>query len=225
MYGECSECKEPYELFPLADGVDRNSRIQWKQWKTTKEQRQIGDQTKQVTVTSKNNIDGTLNDLIEDTSTLLKRYKNHSFNINHQYAFFRKLIKEASQHDCIIHIDFAENYVAKLQREIQSSHFGASKSQITLHTGVYYVGPECKAKTFCSLSDCHDHSPSGIWAHLDPVLDKIQQEHPMVDTLHFISDGPKTQYRQKANFFLFSRMLQKRKLKFGELIIYISILH
>lgn len=82
-------------------------------------------------------------------------------------------------------------------------HYGASKRQITLHTGVYYTPNDMQ--TFCAVSDYLDHSPADIWACLSPILDKIFEENKDIDTVHFYNDGPSTQYKQKANFFLLSR--------------------
>jgi hypothetical protein len=166
----------------MLDKVDKNQTTKWKQWVTVKEERQIGPNTKQVTLNVRKEIEGTIFDLMEACSSMIKRYRRHVFNIRHQFGFIRELQHTTQAHECIIHIDYAENYVAKLRREIQSAHFGASKSQITLHTGVYYKGPHCIPQTFCSLSDSLEHGPSGIWAHLGPVLDDIQANHPEVDT-------------------------------------------
>lgn len=103
---------------------------------------------------NKNTSEGTVSDLIDECSSLLKRYKKHAFNIRHHFAFCRRLQQNLKENECIIQIDFAENYIAKMETEIQSAHFGASKVQITLHTGVYYVGgAENKATSFCSISD------------------------------------------------------------------------
>lgn len=41
------------------------------------------------------------------------------------------------------------------------------------------------------------------------MLSDIKQDFPAV---HFFSDGPTTQYRQKKNFFLFSTMLNNYQL-------------
>jgi hypothetical protein len=38
---------------------------------------------------------------------------------------------------------------------------------------------------------------------------------PQIDTIHFFSDGPSTQYRQKNNFYMFSRELEERGFKNG----------
>lgn len=42
------------------------------------------------------------------------------------------------------------------------------------------------------------HSPPAIWAHSQPVLDRLS---PEVEILHFWSDGPVTQYRNKYMFY------------------------
>jgi hypothetical protein len=120
-----------------------------------------------------------------------------------------------SPKDVLIHIDFSENYIAKLSSAIQSAHFGASQRQITLHTGVYYVGPNSMPETFCSLSDSFQHGPAAIWTHLLPVLDNILHKYKAVDRVHVFSDGPSAQYRQKLNFFLFTNILANKGIGFA----------
>ncbi|CAC5383346.1 unnamed protein product [Mytilus coruscus] len=110
--------------------------------------------------------------------------------------------------ECLLHIGFSENYVCKMSEEIQSMHFGASKKQLSLHTGVYYVSNY--QKTFCTVSENLQHGPAGIWAHLKPILKRIKQESPGVTSLEIFSDGPTTQYRQKGNFYLACTNLPNR---------------
>uniref|UniRef100_UPI00358DF4FA uncharacterized protein n=1 Tax=Myxine glutinosa TaxID=7769 RepID=UPI00358DF4FA len=93
-------------------------------------------------------------------------------------------------------------------------HFGASKKQLSLHTGVYYVGPNANPAPVCTISENLYHGPAAIWEHLKPNLNSLQEKHE-VDTMHFFSDGPTTQYRQKLNFFLFTKELAQRKVTFG----------
>jgi len=48
----------------------------------------------------------------------------------------------------------------------------------------------------CTVSECLEHGPPGIWAHLDPVLKYNREKYPLMMTL--FSDGPSSQYyRQK----------------------------
>jgi len=44
-----------------------------------------------------------------------------------------------SSETCVIVIDYSKNYTCKQSRAVQSAHFRASNSQISLHTGVAYM--------------------------------------------------------------------------------------
>ena len=105
-----------------------------------------------------------------------------------------------SENTVVIHIDFSENYNCKYAKEVQAIHFGASHNQASLHTGILYM----KEKTvpFCTISASGRHDPSGIWAHLDPIIDYLKQAYPKISNIHFFSDGPTTQYRNRKNIFL-----------------------
>ena len=67
----------------------------------------------------------------------------------------------------LIICDFSENYQSKLTEEIQSMHFGASKSQISLHTGMMYL--KNRSHSFCTISAYLNHQPPPIWTHLTPI--------------------------------------------------------
>ncbi|KAJ8875786.1 hypothetical protein PR048_023685 [Dryococelus australis] len=49
-------------------------------------------------------------------------------------------------------------------------------------------------QSFCTLPDCLDHGVHAIWAHLKPILKTLPYS---VNTIHFWSDRPSTQYRNK----------------------------
>ncbi len=70
--------------------------------------------------------------------------------------------------DCLIHVDFSENYNCKFANKIQSVHFGGSHKQVSLHTGVLYIEGQ-NPVPFCSVSPSRKHDPAAIWAHLNPV--------------------------------------------------------
>ena len=55
---------------------------------------------------------------------------------------------------------------------------------------------------FCSVSPSLRLDARAIWAHLQPIIKMIKEDLPSVDTIHFQSDGPTPQYRNKCNFFL-----------------------
>lgn len=90
-------------------------------------------------------------------------------------------------------------------------HFGASRGQVTLHTGVLYYRDADRSATFplclCTVYNFRHHDAIAIWIYLKPVIELITDNFPEVHTLHFWSDGPTTQYRNKTNFYLFSTLL------------------
>ena len=74
-----------------------------------------------------------------------------------------------------------------------------------LYTGVCYT--VYRHFSFGTISDCLRHDASAVWAHLHPVLLFLKEQYPSVDMLHFFSDGPSAQYRNKANFYLLSTLV------------------
>lgn len=215
MFNECSVCRDKWPEFPSHDNTDE---VMWEQWERKFEQREIKKQGKtemcMVALTVKQKVHGTIGDLIDQFKDYMSKYISHVHIVQNQFLFCRSVKESMSPNECMIHIDFSENYIAKCSSEIQSMHFGASKNQITLHTGVLYVTGK-QPFSFCSISDSLHHGPAAIWAHLDPVLDMIDTQFPEIDTVHFISDGPTSQYRQKSNFFMFNNMLKKHSFKCG----------
>lgn len=141
--------------------------------------------------------------LVELTQDNLSNFSRHIYNIKHQSERLRKLRESLTQNEAVVHVDYSENYACKYSREIKETHFGGGNQQVTLHTGVIYLS-RGKAKSFASLSDCIQHNAIATWAHLDPVLRSMREEHPNARDIHFISDGPTSQYRNKTNFYLAS---------------------
>ncbi len=78
-----------------------------------------------------------------------------------------------------------------------------------------YVGGKPEPICFSTISPCRHKGPPAVWQHLNPVLDYLQATYPQVSVLHFFSDGPCTQYKQRGNFFLFSTELDRRGFKAG----------
>nr|CAH7719065.1 unnamed protein product [Callosobruchus chinensis] len=108
-------------------------------------------------------------------------------------------------------MDFSENYNCKYAEEVQSAHFGGSKSQISLHTSVfYYISQSSKrieSVCLCTLSENLRHDPVAICVHIEPIIATVKQMVPKVRKIHFLSDGPSTQYRNKLMFQLMVKYL------------------
>lgn len=198
MYSECKECSD--SMYPVEGQYTPTEIVIYSQWITSKDGR--------FSHTEKGVKSSSLNELCEMFQTNLRRIAKHIFNIYHQYNIYRSLRNSLQPNECMIHIDFAENYLCKYGNEIQAVHFGGSHKQVTLHTGVLYMEGK-EPMSFCTISDSRRHDPLAIWAYLEPVLGWIQEVSSLIHLYHFFSDGPATQYRQKKNFFLFIQKISE----------------
>ena len=125
----------------------------------------------------------------------------------------KKTLKKNEVH---IIVDFSQNYECKYNKEVHAVHFGASKKQVSLHVGGFYYKndkDEIAFESFCCVSDCLRHDASAVWALLNPVLKRVQELLPDVESIHFQSDGPTSQYRNKTNFFKFNYFCQDLELE------------
>lgn len=201
MYGECENCKD--KTVPLSSMYDSVKKVSYTQWGTEEKAKMDDQEGPKVKISVKQIVEGTQEQLAEQFYTHLSKFKKHSFNIRQQYAYYRELRKSMATDECLIHIDFSENFTCKYSSEIQAVHFGSSLQQATLHTGILCVGGSQEPTCFSTISPSKHKSPAAIWEHLNPVLDYVQATHPEVSVIHFFGDGPCTQYKQKGNFFPF----------------------
>ncbi|KAF9415659.1 hypothetical protein HW555_006758 [Spodoptera exigua] len=145
---------------------------------------------------------------IEKLESTLDQYLIHCGNIVAQQKAFKHLKEHLQEGECIIHIDYSENYAVKCNNEIQSYHFGGSRKQLTLHTSViYYLDDEKiqQVQSFCTVSECLRHDISAVWAHIVPILEfigcmKMHQivwnlESPVIAVRKLSCVDPECQYK------------------------------
>lgn len=206
MYRRCKDCKAK-AFSPVLNPATKHNIVQWKEWvnrSTPIEKKQADGSTveAQMKVTKLEECSATIERLVSLTNKSLPRFCQHVFNLKHQFASVQQLKKRLQDTEAVVHVDYSENYTCKWSKEIQEVHFGGSHRQVALHTGVIYTAE--KVESFASLSDCLRHDAAATWAHLNPILEHIQGSYPSVTKLHFLSDGPTSQYRNKSAFYLAS---------------------
>lgn len=198
MFNKCQQCKDK-EAIPEEKIKDENKIVKWFAWKVEKYEKVKQNKKFIISKTVKVEESGKLKDLCLDINHELKsKFCAHVFRKNFQTSQRQKCILELAYDEAVLHIDFSENYLCKLNSEIQSMHFGSSHNQASLHTVVIYTENE-NPKSVCTISSSKRHDPSAIWAHLKPILEGLRSKG--VETVHFFSDGPVTQYRNKDNFY------------------------
>lgn len=137
----------------------------------------------------------------------------HEGNALHQVRAIKFLKSQLAEDEILIHCDFSENYSMKYASEIQSFHFGGSRQQFSLHTSQIYFKKDSFSnlisQSMCTLSENLDHGPAAVWGHLQPVLQFIKETVPRVKKVHFLSDSPSAQYRNRTIFYLLSHALRE----------------
>lgn len=203
MLRTCSEClsKKAFEVNP----DDLSKAVTYYQWTRISEKKQIKNEEKTVNFLTKQQREGTINDLITEYYKQLNIFLLHEFNKIHQYKIITSIRDNLNENENFCRIDFSENVVCKYFKEVHGMHFGASKVQLSLHTGVKYSrDQDLKTQSFATVSKELEHGAPAIWAHMEPILSKI---NPEIHTLHIASDGPTAQYRNKHNFYLLTKLL------------------
>ena len=154
---------------------------------------------------------GSLVTLVNVTNKALDTMLAHTYRIHHQYKTIKSLKDNLPEDHYIMHFDYNENWSCKYNKEITSVHFGASQQQATLRDGLIYTnnGPT----SFCTVSDSPVHDANGVFAHLRPVITYVKKEHPNIKHIHYVTDSPSSQYRNKTMFYLIGVIQQQFRLK------------
>lgn len=129
--------------------------------------------------------------LVGLTKEDLPRFCTHLYNIGLQFTHL-KMPKDSLTEDQV---------VVKLILAKTTTVNGGSHQQVTLHTGVLYFSGR-KVGSFATLSESLQNDAIATWAHLDPILDYVRASHPTAERIHFLSDGPTSEYRNKTAFYL-----------------------
>ncbi|KAK6182417.1 hypothetical protein SNE40_010116 [Patella caerulea] len=207
MYRTCPECKEKRLEFNVSE-EESNILAKYQKWQQVSEEkskRNPDGSTKTYTAkfTAKVEDEMRIRHLIEEFNDGLERICRHVFNIRHQYSQIRSLKQNLGADKALIHMDFSENYSCQYHQEVQSVHFGSSHNQATLHTVMLYTS--AGSTPICTISDSMRKDPAN-WCHLNPILMFIKETFPEIKSLHFLSDGPSTQYKKnRTNVAMFSK--------------------
>ena len=201
MYRECTKCMGEVALV-IEEKDKEKDLLWWWQWQSVTET----FQNRPIKKTKRIKVYGDVAKLVGDYNNGMDKLSKHEFNIKHQYQICKQKRENLKADELWLHIDFAENWASKSLDEIQATNWGGSHFQISLHTCVAYTGSASNPISICSISDNTDHSPVSIWHHLKPVLLHLKEEYPLVEKLHFMSDGPVTQYRGRNNMHLMANI-------------------
>lgn len=190
MLGECDRCpnenfRAEVEKFEIFQNVDE---IIYKRWVST---------DRATLVTQVESTEEFLDSFVEHMSVLTK----HHFIAKSQSKYLKDKKLALLQEECIVLLDFAENYSFIVQDAIQGFHW--ENSQATLHPFVIYGKNdenEVSTVSICVISDHTTHDTSTVFAFQSTVIPYIKEKFTSVKKLIYFSDGSSAQYKNRKNF-------------------------
>ena len=104
-------------------------------------------------------------------------------------------------------MDFDENYIRSSFEEVQSAYWNTS--MVTLHTMVVYFRSEGidrvqSVQCYFAVSDVLNHNAVSVYTILKKLISELKMLVPDIRRIHYLTDSPTSQYRNKSIFRLIS---------------------
>lgn len=202
----CNLCKNKVVDYQEFDNDDL---LSFKKWENSISTYVTKGVQKTKKIIAKTKVTTTPKQAIEVLESIIPLFLKHEGTRRWQFTAVKDLKEHLKDNEAIIHIDFSENYALKYESEVQAFHFGGSRQELTLHTAVIYMTDDTSNLTntsFCTVSENLRHDSAAIWAHIIPLLEFVNSASKKIDTLHFLSDSPSSQYRNKTMFYVISKL-------------------
>ena len=170
-------------------------------WKKVKVQTGNGVKEKMKLVREEENKDV----FLEIFKNEVAEFRAHVNRIKNQYTQLRQLKDNLPDDDIIMQMDFAEDYRYRSQQEVQSAYW--NPEQVTIHPMVFYYKKESSLlhKSIVAISDEPKHDAGTAFAILKKVIPFIKSEVGAFNQIHYWTDSPTSQYRNKTIFSVVSR--------------------
>ena len=144
-------------------------------------------------------------DFVAEFSERFQKLEAHMERFKNQHQMIRHLGNHLEEREITCHLDFAENYLCCYQREPSQTYY--DKRFITIHPFVihYQQGGMLQTKCYCAVSDDLVHTFAAVLAFLKKLIPLVKTEIPSLRCIHFVSDSPVTQYRNRSAVAALSR--------------------
>ena len=129
-----------------------------------------------------------------------EKYRDHCARIATQYDTVRLLKETLQPHtEATVQMDYSENWAAKYSDEISAAYYDSD--QTTLYPMVVHYHNEdntLKWKSYVGVSSVGQHSVPTHYAFMVKLMEQLKVLLPDLEVLHFITDGPANQYRNRT---------------------------
>ena len=135
-------------------------------------------------------------------SDMLYKLTEHHFIVKNQNQYLKGLKTSLKPNECIIILDFAENFSFVVQDAAQTFHW--NNAQATSHLFVVYYksnnGDLCH-RAFACISDHITHDTAAVYVFVEKLInDYVKLYLPQLKKILYFSDGSCSQYKNYKNF-------------------------
>ena len=142
------------------------------------------------------------------------QFVEHVRRMRNQYEQIRILKQQLPPNHAVVHMDFAENYSCKSMQEIQSAYW--NQTGVTLHPTVIYTKSQddtLQHRSLVLISDDLNHNANAVVTFVKQIVFEAKDINPQLEHIHYWSDSPTSQYRNKTIFHLIANHEQQFDLK------------
>lgn len=130
----------------------------------------------------------------------------HVDHVSTQYKALTDLKNNLPDGHVIVQMDFAENFTCQTLDEIQSAYWNATP--VTIHPVVAYAKSEngtLEHRNLAFISDVNNHNSNAVLAIIRQLVPQLKEAFPGTTYLHYWTDSPSSQYRNRYMFDVLSR--------------------
>lgn len=188
--GSCKNCGDFTHIRTIIQNVFDNHQIdyiEYKKWTTT---------DRSTLESLMLNID----EFIETFILTLQVYQRHDFIAKMQSSSYKNFKESLKPGEVLVQGDFAENYSAVMQDEVQSFHW--NNLMTTIHPFViYYLNGDIIAhKSYVIISECNIHDTVAVHLFQRYLIKYIKENIVGIKKIIYFSDGCAGQYKNRKNF-------------------------
>ena len=195
---ECPTCSPDSIMPSLSEWIDSSSGdiIRFAKW--FKPQKADGTPGKHL---RKYEMEKSPIDLITELKTALHTYPAHIYNAKSQARSFKNCKSGLSAEDCIVIVDFAENYVVRQGVEEQSAYY--CRESVTIHPMVllFSTSSEVVRDSVVMITDDLLHDAAAVISFFHQLSHHMQNHYPHIKNIRVWSDGCAAQYKSRVPLY------------------------
>ena len=143
-------------------------------------------------------------EFVQKAQTQAADFIEHCDRVKAQYKAMGNLKDNLPDGHCLVQMDFAENFTCTSADEVQSAYWNGTA--VTLHPVVIYFKKDDSLlhKNYVAVSDDLGHNIGLVYAIIKDIVTQVKQIVPNLSHIHYWTDSPSSQYRNKTAFYIIS---------------------